>query len=165
MTVNGMLNIEREKMSKSKGNFILLLNGIEKYGADATRITLMDSAEGLNDANFSERDVFSWRAKLSSFYGLIKKYYNKGKVMLSRPIDIWLMSRFQNHIKKATEHLENVENRSALTYFHQMLNDFQWYLRRNEEKNKTVVNYAFEVMAKFLSPYCSFVTEEIWEVI
>jgi len=162
-TVNGMLNVEGEKMSKSKGNFILLLEAIKKYGADATRMALMDSAEGLNDANFSERDVLSWRSKLSSFYGLIKKHYNKGNVMLKRPIDVWLISRFQDYIKKMTEHLEKVENRSALTYFHQMLNDLHWYLRRNEEKNKTVVNYALEVMTKFLSPYCPFVSEEMWK--
>jgi leucyl-tRNA synthetase len=161
-TVNGMLNVEGEKMSKSKGNFILLENAIEKYGADATRIALMDSAEGLNDANWSEKDVIAWKNKLSSFFGFVREYYDKGKIMLKRPIDTWLVSRFQNHIKKITEHLERTENRSALMYFHSMLNDFRWYLKRKEEKNKTIVNYALETMTKILSLYSPFVSEEIW---
>jgi leucyl-tRNA synthetase len=163
MTVNGMLNVEGEKMSKSKGNFILLLDAIKKYGADSTRITLMDSAEGLHDANFSERDTETWKNKLYSLHNLTETHFDKGKAMLNRSIDIWLISRFQKHIKKTTEHLENVENRSALTYFHQMMNDFNWYLRRNDEKNKSVVNYALEVMTKILSPYCPFISEEIWK--
>jgi leucyl-tRNA synthetase len=163
-TVNGMLNVEGEKMSKSKGNFILLKEAIEKYGADATRIALMDSAEGLKDANWSEKDVLAWKGKLSSFYKLVKENYDKGKVMLNRPIDTWLVSRFQEHIKKITEHLERTENRSALTYFHQMVNDFQWYLKRHEEKNKTIVNYALETITKFLSLYSPFIAEEIWSM-
>ncbi len=161
-TVNGMLNIEGEKMSKSKGNFILLEEALDKYTADAIRITLMDSAEGLNDANWSERDVISWKNKLSLFYNLVEKYYDKGKVMLKRPIDTWLISRFQEHIKKITGHLEKTENRSALTYFHQMINDLQWCLKRNEEINKSIINYALETMTKFLSIYSPFISEEIW---
>jgi len=162
ITVNGMLNVEGEKMSKSRGNFIILMDAIEKYGADATRITLMDSAEGMNDANWSEKDVLSWRNKLSSFFGSIERNYDKGKVMLKRPIDTWLVSRFQNHIKKITEHLEETENRSALTYFHQMINDLQWYLKRSEEKNKAVINYVLETIVKILSVYSPFISEEIW---
>jgi leucyl-tRNA synthetase len=162
-TVNGMLNVEGVKMSKSKGNFILLKDAIEKYSTDATRIALMDSAEGLNDANWSEKDVVAWKNKLCSFHGIVEKYYDKGKVMLKRPIDTWLISRFQNYIKNITSHLENVENRSALTYFHSMINDLQWYLKRSEEKNRAIVNYALETITKVLSVYAPFISEEIWQ--
>ena len=162
-TINGMLNIEGEKMSKSKGNFIILEDAIKKYGADATRIALMDSAEGLNDANWSERDVLSWLNKLTYFYNLVEKNYNQGKIILNRSIDIWLISRFQIILKKITEHLERTENRSALTYLHQMINDFQWYLKREEEKNKITTNYALETITKILSIYSPFISEEIWQ--
>ena len=160
-TVNGMLKVEGEKMSKSRGNFIILKEAIEKYGADATRIALMDSAEGLNDADWQEKNVLAWKNKLSSFYNLFEKNYGKGGNK-KEEIDSWLISRFQNHVKKITEHLEKAENRSALTYFHSMLNDFKWYLKRSKEKNRKTVNYALETMTKVLSVYSPFVAEEIW---
>jgi len=156
------LNVEGEKMSKSKGNFIMLMQALDKYGADATRVTLMDSAEGMNDANWSEKNVLSWRNKLSLFYSLVDGYYDKGKAMMKRPLDVWLVSRFQNHVKEIIEHLEKTENRSALTHFHWMVNDLQWYLKREEEKNKAVLNEVLEIMNKFLSVYAPFISEEIW---
>jgi len=50
MIING------EKMSKSTGNFLTLRDCIDKFGVDATRITLADAGDGLDDANF-ETDV------------------------------------------------------------------------------------------------------------
>jgi len=41
---------------------------LNKHMEDVTRIALMDSAEGLNDANWSEKDVIAWKNKLSSFH-------------------------------------------------------------------------------------------------
>lgn len=43
-----------EKMSKSTGNFMTLKEMVDKYGADASRIALADSGDGVTDANFEE---------------------------------------------------------------------------------------------------------------
>lgn len=53
---NGYMVLNNEKMSKSTGNFLTIKDCIEKFGADATRITLADAGDGLDDANF-ETDV------------------------------------------------------------------------------------------------------------
>ena len=53
---NGWMIINGEKMSKSTGNFLTLRDCIDKFGVDATRITLADAGDGLDDANF-ETDV------------------------------------------------------------------------------------------------------------
>jgi len=163
-TVNGMLNIEGQKMSKSKGNFILLRDAIEKYGSDVVRIALMDSAEGMDDANWSEKDVFAWKNKLATIYRIFEQNYNKG-TNEKTDMDIWLESRFQIHIKNITEALENMKNRSALTSFHAMLNDFQWYIKRTKDRNKSIVNNILENMIKCLSPFTPFICEEIWHKI
>mmetsp|Transcript_18127 Transcript_18127/g.19643 ORF Transcript_18127/g.19643 Transcript_18127/m.19643 type:complete len:1074 (+) Transcript_18127:71-3292(+) len=52
MYCNGHVLVDAEKMSKSKGNFILMEEGVEEYSADAMRFALADAGDGLEDANF-----------------------------------------------------------------------------------------------------------------
>ena len=49
---NGHIMVDNEKMSKSKGNFIVLKEAIETWGADAVRFGLAMSGDILDDANF-----------------------------------------------------------------------------------------------------------------
>jgi leucyl-tRNA synthetase len=49
---NGYMVLNNEKMSKSTGNFLTVRDCIDKFGVDATRITLADAGDGLDDANF-----------------------------------------------------------------------------------------------------------------
>ncbi|KAK4219080.1 leucyl-tRNA synthetase, class Ia, archaeal/eukaryotic cytosolic [Rhypophila decipiens] len=52
--INGHLLLNGDKMSKSTGNFLTLSSAIQKFGADATRISLADGGDGIDDANFEE---------------------------------------------------------------------------------------------------------------
>lgn len=52
---NGHVMLNGEKMSKSKGNHLTLRQAVEKFGADATRLALADSGDGMEDANFDEK--------------------------------------------------------------------------------------------------------------
>ena len=49
---NGHVLVDGEKMSKSKGNFIMLHEAVAKWSADATRFALADAGDSLEDANF-----------------------------------------------------------------------------------------------------------------
>ena len=49
---NGYMVLNGQKMSKSTGNFLTLGDCIRQFGVDATRITLADAGDGLDDANF-----------------------------------------------------------------------------------------------------------------
>jgi leucyl-tRNA synthetase len=53
---NGHVLVDAEKMSKSKGNFLMLNDTIDRYSADATRLACADAGDLLDDANFS-RDL------------------------------------------------------------------------------------------------------------
>lgn len=53
---NGYMNLKNIKMSKHIGNFLTMRDCIEKFGVDATRITLADAGDGLDDVNF-ETDI------------------------------------------------------------------------------------------------------------
>ena len=49
---NGHIMVDAEKMSKGKGNFLMMLESVEEYSADATRFALADSGDSMEDANF-----------------------------------------------------------------------------------------------------------------
>ena len=55
MRSNGHLMLNGKKMSKSTGNSLTLREAIEKFGADATRLSLADAGDGMEDANFEEK--------------------------------------------------------------------------------------------------------------
>ncbi|KAF8064193.1 hypothetical protein FPV67DRAFT_1584778 [Lyophyllum atratum] len=55
MRTNGHLLLNGKKMSKGTGNFLTLRDGIKKFGADATRLSLADAGDGMEDANFEEK--------------------------------------------------------------------------------------------------------------
>ena len=44
--------VDAEKMSKSKGNFITLIGAIETWGADATRVACADAGDTVQSANY-----------------------------------------------------------------------------------------------------------------
>jgi leucyl-tRNA synthetase len=50
---NGHVLVDAEKMSKSKGNFLMMNETVEKYSADATRFACADAGDSLDDANFN----------------------------------------------------------------------------------------------------------------
>lgn len=56
---NGHLMLNGGKMSKSTGNNMIMREGVEKFGADATRIALADAGDGMDDANFEENNADS----------------------------------------------------------------------------------------------------------
>jgi leucyl-tRNA synthetase len=51
---NGQIMVNAEKMSKSKGNFLMLLECVESFTADATRFALADAGDSMEDANFDK---------------------------------------------------------------------------------------------------------------
>lgn len=57
MRANGHLMLNGKKMSKSTGNSLTLKEGVVKFGADATRIALADAGDGIEDANFDEKNA------------------------------------------------------------------------------------------------------------
>ncbi|MCS7134875.1 MAG: leucine--tRNA ligase [Candidatus Aenigmarchaeota archaeon] len=158
-TINGMQQMYGQKMSKSKGNYITIQEAIDKYSADAMRITLMDSTEGMDDPDWTEKATLVWKNKLDNIYKILKENYNKGKA--ETILDKWLTSRMQEHIKTITENLENLKTKSAVTVLHLMINDIQWYLRRT--KPGKALNYALEVLVKCFSPFTPFICEEMWQ--
>ena len=63
---NGHVLVDAEKMSKSKGNFLIMNDTIETYTADGTRFACADAGDSLDDANFSRETADSAIVSLSN---------------------------------------------------------------------------------------------------
>lgn len=163
--VNGMLMIEGNKMSKSKGNFVPLRTAIEQYGADATRCALLLGAEGMDDPDWRSENVRDIKNKLEAFYRLAENIIeNKQPTRDEKSLlDEWLISTMQHRIKKVTENLETLKTRTALeNAFFETWNDFRWYLRRKEKPNKKALQEALNIWTRLLAPFVPHICEEIW---
>jgi len=131
--------LNNEKMSKSTGNFLTVRDCINKFGVDATRITLADAGDGLDDANF-ETDVAN--AVILKLYTLekwiqdhIKAAVPEGGIDFAEHknnIDLWdgIFENAINHaIEEATQHYEGMKYKQVLKFgFFELLSIKEDYL-------------------------------------
>ena len=172
------------KMSKSLGNGIDPLEVIDKYGADALRLTLMTGNAPGNDMRFYWERVEASRNFANKVWNasrFIMMNLEKAEVPSAMPeelltiADKWILSRVNDLAVQVTENLDKYELGIAV----QKVYDFIWeefcdwyiemvkprlYSAGDETKGaalwtlKTVLGNAL----KLLHPYMPFITEEIY---
>ena len=172
IVVNGSVLMDGKKMSKSLGNIIPLRHAIEEYGADSIRLTMLASAEILQDSDFSFDLVKGIRAKLFEIYRNINAHLDIFRVQSSLDVDledVWISTRLQKVIMDTTSAIEKFRIREALhNILYLMDNDLEWYEKRKLAKNKSIFNSYLkefiETRIKLLSPFAPYFCEEVWEI-
>jgi leucyl-tRNA synthetase len=174
IVVNGSVLMEGKKMSKSLGNIIPLRHAIEQYGADSIRLTMLASAEILQDSDFSFDLVKGIGSKLYEIYRAIRAHRSIFTITQNSSDhdeleDLWISSRIQHIILETTSAIEKFRIREALHSILYLLdNDLQWYEKRKLAKNKSICNNHLkeflETRIKLLSPFAPFFCEEVWEI-
>ncbi|MFA9416314.1 leucine--tRNA ligase [Natrinema sp. HArc-T2] len=74
LLAQGMVQLEGEKMSKSKGNVVSPQRIVEDYGADTARLFMMQAAQPERDFDWSEEGVQSTYAFLTRLEGMVEDY-------------------------------------------------------------------------------------------
>lgn len=177
---------EGKKMSKSLGNGIDPLDVIEKYGADALRMTLITGNAPGNDMRFYWERVESsrnfankvWNA--SRFIMMNIEKVDKREVALSdlTGADKWILSKFNTLAKDVTENLDKYEMGIALQKVYDFIwEEFcDWYIEmvkprlyNDEDETKAAALWTLKTVLihslKLLHPYMPFITEEIFCVL
>jgi leucyl-tRNA synthetase len=175
IVTNGLVTMEGAKMSKSFGNIIPLREGLATFGADTIRLSVLATAELLQDADFSPSVAKAMRDRLERLYKLVIETSKASQEQ--RPpkkrltaIDRWMLSRLQGHIKKATEAMEKLVVRKVIhTVLFELDQDLQWYQKRAKTTPKTatahVMNEVLKTQILMLSPFAPHTCEELWEKI
>jgi leucyl-tRNA synthetase len=164
--VNGMLMIEGNKMSKSKGNYVTLKNAVEQYGADASRCALLLGAEGMDDPDWRSENVRELRSKLKTWYRLIESIAESAKNEKTGHLEDWLISTLQRRVKAVTENIEVMRTRTALdNAFFEVWNDFRWYLRRKGKADAKALLEVLDIWLRLMAPFAPHICEEAWNKI
>ncbi len=183
---------EGKKMSKSKGNVIWAIDGMNLVGADLLRLYLIMKDHPWDALSFDYNDVEQLRRWISILWNVFvfSSTYMKldsfnadkhlpealGKFM--RVEDKWLMSRTQNLIRKTTEGLEslylNKPLRILLSFITDDLSRFYirlvrkrtWSEREDPDKQAAyaVLFYALDTLIKLLAPFTPFLSEELYQL-
>ena len=174
------------KMSKSLGNGIDPLEVIDKYGADALRLTLMTGNAPGNDMRFYWEKVEAsrnfankiWNASRFIMMNLEGKTVTEPENLNDLCAeDKWILSHLNTVIREATENMEKYELGIAVQKVYDFLWDelCDWYIEmakvrlwKSEEDPKAAndalwtLRTALTEGLKLLHPYMPFITEEIY---
>ena len=172
------------KMSKSLGNGIDPLDVIEKYGADALRMTLMTGNAPGNDMRFYWERVEAsrnfankiWNASRFIMMNIENDNFKKADLKDLTIADKWILTKSNNLIKEVTENLEKFDLGIALAKVYDFLwEEFcDWYIEmlkprlwNKEDKTRDIALWTLNKVLtdglKLLHPFMPFITEEIFK--
>ena len=181
--LHGLVRDEKgKKMSKSLGNIIDPLEMIEKFGADATRLSLIVGAAPGNDMPLSEDKVRAYKK-------FANKIWNISRFVLTHTTDLNYQNvtlnpadetYYQEHVltqtKKVADYIENFKlYMAAEEAYH-----FAWHnladIKLEESKSillgddkelrqsrQLLLIETLKATLKMLHPFMPFVTEAIWQ--
>lgn len=163
-TANGWVLLNGQKMSKSSGNFITIIQAQERWGADATRFAEAYSGNvTLEDANFDTTIADAMLEELPKWMEFIRKWYNVGTSEY-RDIDRWFESKVNRIIKEVDKEYEALNTRNIVNQaWFEFWRIVKYYLRRTMNvPNKAVFSKALEDWVKLMAPVTPHIAEEIW---
>jgi valyl-tRNA synthetase len=184
-----VLDKNGQRMSKTKGNGIDPLVLFDKYGVDATRMTLAGSATGAD---------FAWRdEKVESYRNFANKIWNASRFCLLNSegakvdlsalqikegdsvADRWILSRLNQTALEVNRALDRYFFHEAVQLlYHFFWDDFcDWYIELAKDEitspepsprrdlARTRIITILEQALRLLHPFMPFLTEELWQML
>ena len=174
------------KMSKSLGNGIDPLEIIDKYGADALRLTLITGNAPGNDMRF-------YMSRVEASRNFANKIWNASRFIMMNmpeegvkvnspklePVDKWIISKLNTLVKDVTDNMDSFELGIAVQKVYDFIWDefCDWYIEMvkprlynsEDADSKDAALWTLKTVLidalKLLHPYMPFITEEIFDTL
>lgn len=172
-----ILDPDRKKMSKSRGNVVTPMHLLDEYGADAVRYWSASARLGADTA--FDTNVLKIGKRL------VTKLFNAGKFVLmqtgepgepERPLDVAFLAQLRELIGRATSYFDKYEHALALNeiekFFWRGLCDNYLELVKARARSESdprgrssavsTLRLALSVMLRLFAPFLPYISEEIW---
>lgn len=167
---NGHIMLNSEKMSKSTGNFRTVREAIEEFSADATRFTLADAGDGMDDANFVFETTNAAILRLTKEIAWMEEVIAAESSLRSGPPATYADHVFANEINIAIQATD--KNYSECMFREALKSGFYDLQAARDEyrlscgaggMNRDLLCRFMDVQTRLITPICPHYAEYVWK--
>lgn len=171
---NGHIMVNKKKMSKSEGNFLMLLQCCDDFSADATRFALATAGDSMEFANFEPKLANEAVLYLHNCEDWIKSTMEDAKTGKLRSVDselVFMDSCFLNEVNYLCEATKNkfesimFRDGHNLCWYEMMIaRDMyrDWAVRVGTPMHEKVVTAFINALVIMMSPITPHWSEYVW---
>ncbi|KAJ3754318.1 hypothetical protein EV360DRAFT_96635 [Lentinula raphanica] len=165
---NGHLMLNGAKMSKSTGNFLTLRDAVDKFGADSCRLALADAGDGIEDANFDEKNGNANILRVHTLLAWCEEIIKDEANLRHGPFnyhDLVFENEINDLINITQGHYDALNFKDALKFgFYELQSSRDWYREVTSDvgMHADLVRYWIEISALLAAPIAPHFAEHIY---